>query len=163
MSPAGTSTSAPMWQTRERVLERLLEGQEFQDAFRHRRVETDTAFVGADGVVVLDPPAALHADIALVVLPADPKADHAIRLGDAAQDLVAVIVFLVLDEVEDVLGHFLHGLSEFGLARIPTPDSFDERRQINVIRNRHGVSSTAGETLHRLSLSENLTLKTGGG
>src|SRR3546814_3222089 len=50
------------------ILERLLERQEFQHAFGDARVKADAALIGADGVVVLHPPAALDADIARVVL-----------------------------------------------------------------------------------------------
>jgi hypothetical protein len=52
-------------------------------------VEADAALVGADRVVVLDAVAALDADVAVVVLPADAERDHPVGLGDAAQDLLA--------------------------------------------------------------------------
>src|SRR3546814_6366834 len=81
-------------------------------------MEADAALIRADGVVVLDAPAALDANIVIVVLPANPEGDDPIRLGYAAQDLPAVIFLLVLDEVENVLGHFLDRLDEFRLGRI---------------------------------------------
>src|SRR4026207_97693 len=59
----------------ERVLEGLLEGEELQDGFGHRGMEADAALVGADCVVVLHAAAALHADIAVVVFPADAERD----------------------------------------------------------------------------------------
>src|SRR5581483_880175 len=91
-----------------------------------RGVEADAALVGADRVVVLHAPAALDADAAAVVLPADPEGDDPVGLGDAAQDLLLVVFFLVGDEVEDVLGHFLHSLDEFGLMWIAPLDAFHE-------------------------------------
>src|SRR3546814_9522612 len=47
----------------QRVLERLLERQEFEHAFGDARVKADSALVWPDGIVVLDAPAALDADI----------------------------------------------------------------------------------------------------
>jgi hypothetical protein len=127
-------------QAGERVLERLLEGQELQHAFRHRGVETDAALVGTDGVVVLHPPAALDADVAPVVFPAHPEAHHPVGLGDPAQDLVLVVLFLVGDELEDVLGDFLHRLDELRLAGIALGDAGDEALEIDVIGCGHRCS-----------------------
>src|SRR3546814_15721904 len=53
----------------QRVLERLLEREEFEHAFGDARVKAASALVRRDGFVVLDPPAALDPDIALVILP----------------------------------------------------------------------------------------------
>ncbi len=107
-------------QTRQTVLERLLEGEELQHALGHRRVEPESALVRPDRVVVLHSPAALHADVAVVVLPADPEADDTIGLGDAPEDLVLVVLGLVCDELEDVLGNLADGLDELGLAGVST-------------------------------------------
>ena len=128
----GAALAAAHGQAGQAVLEGLFEGQELQHAFGDAGMEADAALVRADGVVVLHPPAALHADIALVVFPADAEADHPVRLGDAAQDLVLVVLFLVLDEVEDVLGDFLDRLDEFGLARIAALHAMDEARQVDM-------------------------------
>src|SRR3546814_849647 len=62
-------------QAGQRVLEGLLEGEELQHALRDRRMEADAALIRADGVVVLDAPAALDANIVIVVLPANPEGD----------------------------------------------------------------------------------------
>src|SRR3546814_10722715 len=66
----------------QRVLERLLEREEFEHAFGDARVKADSALVRPDGIVVLDPPAALDADIALVILPTDAKGHDPVGLGD---------------------------------------------------------------------------------
>ena len=120
-------------QAGERVLEGLLEGEELEHALVDARVEADAALVGPDRVVVLDAVAALDAHAAVVVLPADAEADHAVGLGDAAQDLLGVVGLLVLDEAEDVLGHFLHRLDELRLVRIALLDAFHEGRKIDVV------------------------------
>src|SRR3546814_19079895 len=67
----------------QRVLERLLEREEFEHAFGDARVKADSALVRPDGIVVLDPPAALAADIALVFLPPDPQGPTPARLPHA--------------------------------------------------------------------------------
>ena len=40
------------------------------------------------------------------------EADHAVGFSDATKDLIIVILLLVLDVVEDVLGYFLNRLDE---------------------------------------------------
>ena len=126
----GAALAAAHGQAGQAVLEGLLEGQELQHAFGDGGMEADAALVGTDGVVVLHPPAALHADVVLVVFPADAEADDPVGLGDAAQDLVFVIGRLALDEVENVRGDFMHRLDEFGLAGIAALDAFDEGFQV---------------------------------
>src|SRR3954469_23141420 len=128
----GAALAAAHRQAGQRVLEGLLESEELQDRAVDRRVEADSALIGADRIVVLDPVAALDPDIVVVGLPADPERDHPVRLGDSAQDLPAVVILLVGDEVEDVLGHFLDRLDEFGLARIAALDALHEAGQIDV-------------------------------
>jgi len=128
----GAALAAAHGKAGEAVLEGLFEGQELQHAFGDGGMEADAALVGADGIVVLHPPAALHADIALVVFPADAKAHHPVRFGDAAQDLILVIERLVPDEVENIVRDFMHGLDEFRLARIAAFDALDETFQVHM-------------------------------
>jgi hypothetical protein len=134
----GAALGAAHGQTGERVLEGLLEGQELQDRLVDAGVEAQATFVGADRVVVLHPPAAVDADVVVVVLPRHPEADHPIGLRDAAQDLVVVVLLFVLDELEDVLGHLLDRLDELGLTRVALADALDELRQIDVVGHGHG-------------------------
>ena len=124
-------------QAGECVLEGLFKREKLQHAFVHRRVEADAALVRADRVVVLDAVAALHADIAGIVFPADAERYHAVRLSNAAQDLFGVVCFLVLDEIEDVFRHFLHRLHEFRLVRIALVYAFHEGCEVNVIGHGH--------------------------
>src|SRR3546814_4668148 len=65
------------------------------------------------------------------------KGHDPVGLGDAPQDLLRVIFFLVGDEVENVLRHLLHRLDELGLPRVALSYAFHERRKIDVIRNCH--------------------------
>ena len=53
------------------VLEGLFKSQKLKCAFGYARVEADAALVWADRVIVLHAPAALHANVAIIILPAD--------------------------------------------------------------------------------------------
>jgi hypothetical protein len=61
-------------------------------------------------------------------------------MGYAALFLLLVVLILVGDEIEDVLGHFLHGLDEFRLVRIAPFDALHEGGEIDVIARGHGRS-----------------------
>ena len=102
----------------ERVLEHLLEGEELEEAEVDGGMEAHAALVGADGAVHLDAEAAVELDVALVVDPRHAEHDHALRLGDALEDLgLAVLRVLVQHDLER-LGHFHRGLMELGLGRV---------------------------------------------
>src|SRR5688572_21490012 len=103
-------------------------------------MEPDAPFVGPDRVVVLDAPTALDTDAAVVVFPTDPERDDPVRLRHASENLLAVIGFLVLDEVEDVLGHLLDGLAEFRLARIAAFDALNECGEVYMIGRCHRIA-----------------------
>ena len=106
-------------------------------------MEANPAFVGTDRVVVLHAPAALDPDVAGVVLPADPEADHSVRLGDSAKDLLVVVFLLVADEVEDILRNLLHRLHKFILMRIAPLHSRHEFVEIDMVRHSHRSISPA--------------------
>ena len=93
-------------------------------------MEAQTPLVGADRVVVLDAPPALDANTTVVVFPADAKTDHAIGLGQTAQDLRVQIFGLVHDEIEDIARHFANGLDEFVLPRIAIAQFIHEAFEI---------------------------------
>jgi hypothetical protein len=129
----------------ESVLEGLLESEELQNRFVDRGVESDSALVRADRIVVLHPVAALDPDIALVVLPADPERDHPVGLGHSPQDLRLMIFGLALGELEYVLGDFLDRLDEFGLTGVAPLDPVHETVEVDmVVAARHSASSVHG-------------------
>ena len=105
----------------------------------HARVKTEASLVGANSIVVLHAPAALHADVPVVVLPADTEAHHAVWLGDAPQDLSVVVDFLVGDVVEDIARHLVDGLLELCLSGITPLQALHELLEIDVIRYGHRV------------------------
>ena len=70
-------------QAGERVLEDLLEAEELHDAEVDGGVEAQTALVGTERGVELDPEAAVDLHVAGVVDPGDAEDDLPLRLADA--------------------------------------------------------------------------------
>ena len=112
----------------ERVLEGLLEAEEFEHALVDRRVEADAALVGADGVVELHPVAPVHMQVVVVVGPGDAEADNPVGLRHALQHPDLRIDGVLLDERDDRPGDFVHRLVELALARIAGHDPVHEVR-----------------------------------
>jgi hypothetical protein len=106
-------------------------------------VKADAALVRPNGIVVLHPPAALDADIPRIILPAHPETEHTIRLGNPAEDLLAVVSLLIGHKVENILGDLTHCLDEFSLAGIPAFDACHELRQVDMCGARHTLSPFA--------------------
>ena len=107
-------------------------------------MEAEAAFVRADRIVVLHTPAALHADIPVVVLPADAEAHHAVWLGDTPQDLFVVVDLPVGDVVEDIACHLVDGLLELWLSRVAPLQALHELLEIDVVRYGHGILPQGG-------------------
>jgi hypothetical protein len=100
-------------------------------------METDAPFIGSNRIVVLDPPGALHTDMALVILPADAERNDPVGLCNSPQDLRGVILLFILDKIVNILGDFGHCLDKFGLARIALLHALNKRIQVNMISNGH--------------------------
>jgi hypothetical protein len=82
-------------------------------------VEAEAALVGPDRTVEFDAEAAVHLDVALVVLPRDAEHELTFRFHEAFQD-PAVLVFLVLlDHRLQGLQDLTNGLQEFRLSGVP--------------------------------------------
>ncbi len=77
----GTTFCTTHGQRGQRVLESLLESEELQDTEVHRLVETDSAFVRANGVVVLNTITHIGLDVTLVISPSNAELNQTI--GDA--------------------------------------------------------------------------------
>ena len=90
-----TALTAAHRQCGQRVLEGLLESKELQNTKVYRFVITQTAFVRANSVVVLDAVAHVSLDITLVIHPSDTEFNHTI--GNAKTlDEVSLLEFGVL-------------------------------------------------------------------
>ena len=83
----GASLAAAHRQRGQRVLEHLLEREEFQHAKRHGMVEAKAALVRTERAVHLHAEPRLMWTLAAVVLPGHPEHDHALGLDDPLEDL----------------------------------------------------------------------------
>ena len=101
---------------------RLLESEEFEDAERDRGVKTHPSLVGTDGVIKLNSPGTIGADVAGVILPAYSEDDDTIGFRQSLQNLRLAVFGVLHNEWNERLGNLLHRLVEFRFARIP----FDE-------------------------------------
>ncbi len=116
----------------QRVLERLLEGEELENRQVDRGVKSHTPLEGADGRIVLDAERAVDVRLAVVVGPRDAKLNDPLRLDQTLEKRRVGILRVGQDEVPDAAHHFLHCLHELRLAGIPGPDIVHEIRQILV-------------------------------
>ena len=87
-------------------------------------METDAAFVRANGIVVLDAVAHVGLHVALVVSPRDAELVHAIGDAQTLDEVhlieLGVLVVLFFDSAE----HFFYGLMVFRLAGETTLEVF---------------------------------------
>ena len=113
----GAALAAAHRQGGQRVLENLLESQEFEDAEVHRGMEAKAAFVGADGAVHFDAKAAVDLDVASVIDPRHPEHDHAFRLDDAFHDPDLPIFRMLIEDRSDRFQNFGYGLMELCFVR----------------------------------------------
>ena len=112
----GPTFAGPHGKGRQAVLEGLFEAQELENAEVDRGVESESTFVGANGIVELDPVAPVDTYISFIVLPLHTEDDGAIGFGHALEDSGLSVSWIGEDERDDGLGHFIHGLMEFHFA-----------------------------------------------
>jgi len=90
----------------QRILEDLLEAQEFENAEIHGGVEAETALVGAERGVELHAISTVDLELALVVLPDDAELDDALRDADDREGLLVFGVLLEEGGVFESVGDF---------------------------------------------------------
>ncbi|MPM69412.1 hypothetical protein SDC9_116357 [bioreactor metagenome] len=78
----GAALAAPDGQAGERVLKDLLKPQELDDGEGDGRVEAQSALVGADGRVELNPVSPINLYVPGVIHPGDPEHDDSLRFHD---------------------------------------------------------------------------------
>ncbi len=134
------------------VLEDLLEAEELDDRQVDRRVEAQTALVGAEHRRELDAEAAVDLQPAGVVDPRDAEDDLALGLDEPLQDAVSTNSRVRLEHRRDRLEHLVDGLLELRLVRDCG------RRRCRTHR------PTTGGTARRVSVTVVLSCRgTGGG
>lgn len=97
------------------ILEDLLKAQELENRQVDGRVQPQAALVGAQRRVELHTEAAVHLDIALVILPDDAKLDQPLGDGDDLEGGAVLGVLLEQGAVLEGRGELVVGLLEFGL------------------------------------------------
>ena len=81
-------------------------------------MKAQAALVRADGRIVLDPVAAVNLDLALIIHPVHPEGDDALRLGDALQNAILLILAIFFKDGREALQYFLHSLKKDRLAAV---------------------------------------------
>ena len=111
----GAALAAAQGQAGQAVLEDLLKAQELDDRRVHRRVEPQAPLVRTDGGVELGAVAAVHMDLALVVLPGDAEGNHPLRLHQPLHDPGLLKLRVAHHIGLQRLKHLQHGLQELRL------------------------------------------------
>ena len=117
----------------KRVLEGLLEGEEFHDTQVHTCVEADTAFVGTDGGVHLYAEAAIDLHLALVVHPRHAEHNHALGFDHALQHFLLAQVGISEHHRCYAFQHFFYSLMKLQFTRILTHQF--SHKLVNVLLN----------------------------
>ena len=113
-----TALCAADGQASERILEHLLEREEFQNVEVDARMEAQAALVGADRAAHLHAETAVHLDFTLVILPGDTEHDDALWLDHALEELVLLIVRMLIENRCNGLQDFRDSVFEMRLSRV---------------------------------------------
>src|SRR5437016_542806 len=81
-------------------------------------MKPQTALVRSDGTIHLDPKAAVHVHLAVIVSPWYPEHDDPLRLDDTLEDFVFPEFGMPLEHHHQRLGDLLHRLVKFGFRRV---------------------------------------------
>ncbi len=114
----GAALAAAHGQSREGILEDLLEGEELEDAEIDRGMETQPALVGPDRAVHLDAEPAIDVDLAFVVLPGHAEHDDAFRLDHALEDFRLPILRMPFENEGERFDHLLDRLVKLRFRRV---------------------------------------------
>ena len=126
----GAAFAAAHGQGGQCVFEHLLEGQEFQYAQVHGRVEAQAAFIRADGGAHLHAVAAVYLDLPFVVHPGNTEHDHALGFDDALQQALFGVLRVFRQEGLQAHKYFFHRLMEGGLVGIALFDGLEQAVQV---------------------------------
>src|SRR5690606_19483055 len=136
----GAAFAAADGQPGERVLEYLLEPEEFHDPQVDRGVEPQAPFVGAEGGVELDAEAAVHLHLAIVVDPGDAEDDLALGLAQAADHGGVGVLGVLGHHGAQAVQDLVHGLVEFDLSGVAAQDFLMDVVQL-LVQTRHRIAS----------------------
>ena len=132
----GTALTAAHGQAGEGVLEYLLKAQELDDGQVDGRVEPQAALGGADGGGELDPIAAVHLDLAVIVHPGDAEEQAALRFHHALNDAGPGQLGLLVEHGLERLQNFAYGLKKLGLMSVFCADVFIDALQVGIRKSK---------------------------
>ena len=165
-TPHRTALCATHWQPGQAVFKNLFEAQEFQDTEVHAGMKSQASLVGADRVVELDAPAAVHSDIAVIIFPGDTENDDSIGFGQSFQDLRFPVSGVLQNERHQSLDDLLDCLMKFWFTRIPLLQALHELANFCVASRGHKdqlrkndsvrCASRSSEALERLERLERI-------
>ena len=135
----GAALAAAHGQGGEGVFENLLKAQKLDDGQVDGGMEPQAALIGPDGRIELHPVAPVHLHLAGVVHPGHPEHDHALRLHDAADDILLLVAGVGLHHRLQGLQHLLHSLEELRLVGALGLQLVQHRQEISIF-NRHTVN-----------------------
>ena len=114
-------------QAGQRILEYLLEAEEFDDAEVDRWMQSQAALVGADGAVELHAVAGVDVSLTVVVYPGHSEFDLSFGVDKPLEQGVASVFLLVsVHHDSQRIEHFSDSLMEFRLRRILLDDLSDD-------------------------------------
>ena len=90
--------SAADRQTRQCVLEHLLEREELQNVECHARMEAQAPLIGTECARHLHTKSTVNLDLALIIHPRYTECDDAVRLDHRLQNLVCLVLWMLLQQ-----------------------------------------------------------------
>ena len=114
----GAALTAAYRQSGQRVLENLLKAEELDYAHVNRRMEAQTALIGADGAVELNAVAAVCVNLAVVISPRYAENRCSLRLNYSLKQSPVLIGFVGIYNGTDGVENLCRRLHKFRLCRI---------------------------------------------
>ena len=131
----GAALAAAHGEGGQGVFEDLLEAKELDDGQVDRRMEAQTALVGADRGVELHTVAAVDLNLAVVIDPGNAEDDDALGLDEALHEAGFFPLGVLVDDMLEALKDFINGLKELGLVGMILLKVCEDAVQIGVVNH----------------------------
>ena len=144
---------------RKRVLEYLLECEEFENREVDGRVEAKAAFIRTNRAIHLNSVATIDANNSLIVYPRHAEDDDALRLDHAFENRILFVLRICLEDWIESRQNFIDGLNEFRFIRILRLNAGENR--INIFAHAMHFSYNKITLLKHIACQRQLPPKTG--
>ena len=131
----GAALAAAHGEGGQGVFEDLLEAKELDDGQVDRRMEAQTALVGADRGVELHTVATVDLNLAVVIDPGNAEHDDALGLDEALHKAGFFPLGVLVDDMLEALKDFINGLKELGLVGMILLKVCEDAVQIGVVNH----------------------------